>query len=149
LGSNWCNSSQERIGAQMALAEAFAALGVERENSWRLAARVRILLAYPTPQSVEADAFWDDPDVRWLAGLNQSEGITYLNQEAFEELLWWLELPSLLAASLEPSETPVAAIETHLATHTTAAAKAGYDLDKFRAVRVAKPSELRRDNIKA
>lgn len=102
------------------------------ENSWRLAARVRILLAHPTPQSVETEAFWADPDVRWLAGLNQTEGITYLNKEAFEELLWWLELPRLLAASLEPSETLVTAIATHVTTHTTAAAAAGYNLNKLR-----------------
>jgi hypothetical protein len=116
-----------------ALAETFAALGVERENSWRLAARVRILLAYPTPQSVDTELFWADSDVRWLAGLNESEGTTYLNKEAYEELLWWLELPSLLAAALDPSESLLAAIETHIATHTTAAAKAGYDLNKLRA----------------
>jgi hypothetical protein len=122
----------DQLHMRSALAETFAALGVERENSWRLAARVRILLAYPTPQSVETEAFWTDPDVRWLAGLNQSEGLTYLNKEAFEELLWWLELPRLLAASLEPSEPLVAAIETHVATHTAAAATAGYNLAKLR-----------------
>jgi glycosidase len=137
----------DQLQMRSALAETFAALGVERQNSWRLAARVRILLAFPTPQSVETEPFWADPDVRWLAGLNQTEGITYLNKEAFEELLWWLELPSLLAASLEPIEALVSTIETHLTTHTAAAAKAGYDLDRFRAVR-AKPTEQQRDSLK-
>jgi hypothetical protein len=123
----------DQLHMRSALAEIFAALGVERENSWRLAARVRILLAYPTPQSVDTELFWADADVRWLAGLNQSEGVTYLNKEAYEELLWWLELPSLLAVALDPSESLVSAIETHIATHTAAAAKAGYDLSKIHA----------------
>jgi hypothetical protein len=126
----------DQLHLRSALAETFAALGVESENSWRLAARVRILLAHPMPQAIETDRFWADPDVRWLAGVNQSNGITYLNQEAFEELLWWLQLPRLLAAALQPASAravSLAQTEQYLTTHTTAAAAACYDLQTLRA----------------
>jgi hypothetical protein len=131
----------DQLHLRSALADTFAGLGVEAENAWRLAARVRILLAHPTPAAGETEAlatdrFWNDPDVGWLAGLNQSQGITYLNKEAFEELLWWLQLPHLLAAAAQADPSNQAAllrkIETHLTTQTAAAAAAGYELDKLR-----------------
>jgi Alpha amylase, catalytic domain len=130
----------DQLHLRSALAEAFTTLGMAGEDAWRLAARVRILLAHRTHATASAidvlatDGFWNDPDVRWLAGLNQSQGITYLNKEAFEELLWWLALPPLLAAAqADPATQPtlVRKIESDIATYTTAAAQAGYDLAKL------------------
>jgi len=43
-----------------------------------------------------APALWHDPDVRWLTGAHQDKGIDYLVREQYEELLWWLQVPSLL-----------------------------------------------------
>ncbi|MGD0730001.1 MAG: alpha-amylase family glycosyl hydrolase [Terracidiphilus sp.] len=39
---------------------------------------------------------WLDPDVRWLCGVHQAQGHSYLVREPYEELLWWLLMPSLL-----------------------------------------------------
>jgi hypothetical protein len=39
---------------------------------------------------------WHDPDVRWLCGMHETEGHTYLVAEEYQELLWWLLLPTLL-----------------------------------------------------
>ena len=39
---------------------------------------------------------WDDPDVRWLTGVHQAEGRTYVVRDQYEELLWWLRMPELL-----------------------------------------------------
>jgi hypothetical protein len=39
---------------------------------------------------------WSDPDVRWLSGLHDAGEYSYLVQEPFEELLWWLQMPALL-----------------------------------------------------
>jgi hypothetical protein len=124
-----------------ALAEIFTGLGAEGEDAWRLAARTRILLAHPDPVDLDTDSFWSgldsDPDLRWLAAVNESEGVTYLNKEAFEELLWWLQLPHLLGAARLPpagSQAALAAIEARLAHLTTTAATAGYNLAKFRAI---------------
>jgi len=123
----------DELHLRSALSEAFTALGIEGEDIWRLAARVRILLAHPSAEAIKTDAFWRDPDVRWLTGLNQSQGITYLNKEAFEELLWWCELPRLLAVVQEPAVQAAALkkIAGRLSSLSEAAAAAGYDLAKF------------------
>ena len=47
-------------------------------------------------KSVIPAALWKDPDVRWLTGFNEADGHTYVIREPYEELLWWLSLPSLL-----------------------------------------------------
>jgi hypothetical protein len=39
---------------------------------------------------------WRDPDVRWLTGVHEAQGHAYLVREPYEELLWWLLMPSLL-----------------------------------------------------
>jgi hypothetical protein len=43
-----------------------------------------------------APSLWLDPDVRWLTGVHEAEGHAYLVREPYEELLWWLLMPSLL-----------------------------------------------------
>jgi hypothetical protein len=124
----------DQLHLRSALAEAFTALDILDEDAWRAAARVRILLAHPESNALETDLFWNDPDVRWLAGLNESQGITYLNQESFEELLWWRKLPILLAAAQAIPSTQATLLrktEADITAHTTAAARAGYDLAKL------------------
>jgi len=138
-------------------AEAFAALGFEGEEGWRVAARIKVVLltrsragkeedataegesaadaetpapvveapvdvletaaheaapAVPAPDSGKSvssepaavgvervalsPALWRDPDVRWLTGVHEAQGHAYLVREPYEELLWWLLMPSLL-----------------------------------------------------
>ena len=43
-----------------------------------------------------APALWLDPDVRWLTGVHEAEGHDLPGSRAYEELLWWLLMPSLL-----------------------------------------------------
>jgi hypothetical protein len=52
-------------------------------------------------------ALWRDPDVRWLTGVHEAGGRDYLVKEPFEELIWWLQLPSLLrlASKSEPNRS--------------------------------------------
>ena len=50
-----------------------------------------------------APALWLDPDVRWLTGVHEAEGHAYLVREQYEELLWWLLMPSLLRVAAEPA----------------------------------------------
>ena len=47
-------------------------------------------------------ALWSDPDVRWLTGAHEAQGHSYLVREPYEELLWWLLMPSLLRLAGEP-----------------------------------------------
>jgi hypothetical protein len=83
----------DKLQLRSALAETFTAIGMEGENTWRAAARVRILLSHPetSPSATKTEKFWSDPDVRWLTGVNESSGNTYFNKEGFEEMLGWLE----------------------------------------------------------
>ena len=75
----------DRLLLRHALADIFLSMGMEGEASWQAAAQVRLLLAKPAaaPDAIRSESFWADPDVRWLAGVNQSSGITYFNKEQF------------------------------------------------------------------
>jgi hypothetical protein len=125
----------EQLQLREALASIFSTCGLEGDDVWRAAARVRILLARdgrPLAQIASSPSFWSDPDVRWLAGVNDSGGKTYFNREAADELLAWMALPSLLKAT--QSAEPVAAlreVESALATAREHATVAGFELEKF------------------
>ncbi len=146
----------------------FAALGFEGEEAWRAAARVKVGLltgagagkpeeapradvpaaAEPAAMPVEREAFapalwpalWLDPDVRWLTGVHRAEGRDYLVREPYEELLWWLLMPSLLRLA---SETPpgraasnraaVEGMSRAIEEAMASAAAAGYRVDLLMA----------------
>jgi glycosidase len=76
-------------------------------------------------------ALWLDPDVRWLTGVHKTEGHAYLVREPYEELLWWLLMPSLLRLAGEPA-LDRAAVEKMSKTIEEALASAeaaGYRID--------------------
>jgi hypothetical protein len=130
----------DRLLLRHALADLFASMGMAGESGWQAAAQVRALLS-PTalaPDAIHSEALWADPDLRWLAGVNQAAGVTYFNKQQFEELLTWLQIPVLLeiarTESIQPNETHsigIAAIEDVVASARKAAQLAGYDLKKF------------------
>jgi glycosidase len=114
-----------------ALAEVFSSLGMEGESKWRGAAQVRVLL-------LQADApdrrgFWNDGDVRWLAGVNESGGVTYLNKEQFEELIDLLQLPALLEIAEHDSGAleAVLEVEAEVDQAREVALNAGYKLNEY------------------
>ncbi len=90
----------EELNLRWALAETFSSVGLEGEAAWKAAAQVSVLLKFagerPSGKVSRTKEFWEDSDVRWLAGVNNADGIEYMNQELFEELLCWFELPALL-----------------------------------------------------
>ncbi len=88
----------ERLNLRWALAETVSSVGLEGEAAWKAAAQVRVLLKYceQDAECMKTVEFWTDPDVRWLAGVNTSEGTEYINRERFEELVCWCQLPALL-----------------------------------------------------
>jgi glycosidase len=73
---------------------------------------------------------WQDADVRWLTGAHESEGRSYFVKEAYEELLWWLQLPALcrLAAATAPREE-IQEIGESVAEAVRAATAAGYSIE--------------------
>jgi hypothetical protein len=128
-----------------ALAEIFSSLGLEGEGTWRAAAQVRILLSQidTTPlAAIYSQSFWDDPDVRWLTGVNESSGITYFNKDRFEELLSWLQLPTLLEIQQQESRKPeaIGKLEAAIAEAFHSAHNAGYNLSTFLTPKDETPS---------
>ena len=135
----------DRLLLRHALADIFLSMGMEGESRWQAAAQVRLLLTKPAaaPDAIRSQSFWADPDVRWLAGVNQSSGVTYFNKERFEELLSWLQLPTLidlartasgdpLTAPLQPAQLhTLAKVEAAVAAARTAAEASGYNLDVY------------------
>jgi hypothetical protein len=78
-----------------------------------------------------APGLWSDPDVRWLAGVHEADGHSYLIREPYEELLWWLLLPRLLTMAGAPTldRAEVKTISASLQAALAAAEAAGYRID--------------------
>jgi hypothetical protein len=76
-------------------------------------------------------ALWLDSDLRWLTGVHSAEGHDYLVRERYEELLWWLLLPSLLRLAGEalPSRAAITAMSTAIHDALAAAESADYRID--------------------
>jgi hypothetical protein len=145
----------DRLRLREPFAQAFTALGFEGEEGWRVAARVKVgLLTWagigkpeePTisiePASLMAErvalspALWRDPDVRWLTGVHEAGGREYLVRERYEELLWWLLMPSLLRLAGETSPSRISANRASVQTMSStiegvlkAADAAGYSVE--------------------
>jgi glycosidase len=154
----------DRLRLREPFAQAFNALGFDGDEGWRVAARIKVLLlararvgkpekASSAPAPAEAAsstdeqitlsrALWRDPDVRWLTGVHEAEGHSYLVRESYEELLWWLLMPSLLRLAGEACPSRAAAeemsrtIEDALGT----AEAAGYRVDLLLAPSATEPA---------
>jgi len=76
-------------------------------------------------------ALWHDPDVRWLTGVHEAEDHAYLVRELYEELLWWLLMPSLLrlAGEAAPSRAAAAEMSKTIEEALATAESAGYRID--------------------
>jgi len=120
------------------LAEAVERLGLEGEECWRAAARIRVTLAHARSASgarrvtaVRTPTLdWIcDPDAAWLTGVHEYEGVGYFVKEPFERLVWWMALPALLELAAGESPSPqeaIRALERDIAASFEAAAAAGY-----------------------
>jgi glycosidase len=130
----------ERLRLRGVVASAVERLGVEGEDRWRVAARVRLALAHVRPsRSVPSTAAFaparstaldvlQDPDAAWLAGVHEYDGVRYFVKEPFERLVWWMALPALLtlAADGAPSREALRALERELGARMEAAEAGGY-----------------------
>ena len=140
----------DELQLRAGLAECFVKLGLEGEDAWRAAARIRILLEKTYESSWLAGktaafsaAFWDEPDVRWLLGVNESEGTLYFNKECLEEMFWWLQLPGLIG-QLEEGSVPakaLAAIQEQYKTQTGYTKLAGFRLKNYLSLISGRPIE--------
>jgi hypothetical protein len=156
----------DRLRLREPLARAFS-LGAEiTEDGWRAAARVRLAFleltltpAKPVKGAVE-DVFaglprgvWDDANARWLLAVNEADGEWYFNKELHEQMLWWAQLPDLLATKA-PAPAPgksaksapksalksIAAIEQAVEEACEQAEESGYRIGKKKEA-AAKPAK--------
>jgi hypothetical protein len=138
----------DQLQLRTGLAEAFSKLGLEGEDAWRAAARVRILLsgtyenAGLSEKTVKfSPAFWSEPDVRWLLGVNESEGTLYFNKECIEEIFWWLQLPTLVAELEKGKVDPqvLTAMQEQYQAQVAKAKQSGYKFKDYLASFEKKP----------
>ncbi|MFZ0663016.1 MAG: alpha-amylase family glycosyl hydrolase [Acidobacteriaceae bacterium] len=113
------------------LAEIFSANDIEGEDAWRAAALIRILLLQA--ESPDPRRFWNDGDVRWLAGVNESKGVTYVNKEQFEQLTDGLQIPALLEVAGRDPRTLEAVLEigAEIEEACEAIVEAGFNLHAY------------------
>lgn len=85
------------------------------------------------PTALLAEELWQDPDVRWLTGLHETQSRQYFNREAYEDLLWWLQLPELckLAGATTRDRVAMAEIVRKVEAVMQSAEAAGYCLEKL------------------
>ena len=85
-------------------------------------------------------ALWLDPDLRWLTGTHEAEGHSYIVREQYEELLWWLQLPSLLKLAIQPSPDRAAVEQLGAAIQSAMSSieAAGYRIDQW----IAPPAKV-------
>ncbi len=125
----------DQLRLRHALAQAFHVLGLEGDEGWRAAARVRVLLerqGRPEPGAPSLSSEdWKNNDVRWLAGVHNADGCTYLVKEPYERLLWWLLLPALLKDAQPKTQelSRLGALVEKIRQAETAARTAGYQLE--------------------
>jgi hypothetical protein len=76
---------------------------------------------------------WSDPDVRWLTGAHEAGEDTYLVLEPFEELTWWLQLPTLLriAGNAAPRKAEVKQVSATVQASIAVVEEAGYRLQSM------------------
>ena len=88
-------------------------------------------------------SLWLDPDVRWLTGVHESEGHSYVVREPYEELLWWLLMPSLLriAGETAPSRLAVEEMSRTVEEALATAEAAGYRIDALSGQSVSPEDE--------
>jgi hypothetical protein len=129
----------DQLRLRSAFGEAFAFIGVEGEDAWRAAGRIRAAFVEADPgiQSSDPDRtspWWSDADVRWLTGLHEAKDGWYFNRESYEQMVWWSSLPELV--KVDPDATAEKARLRKLAgkieRYLFAAENAGYRLGKAR-----------------
>ncbi|WP_446743746.1 alpha-amylase family glycosyl hydrolase [Silvibacterium acidisoli] len=134
----------DRLQMRQALGETFALFGLEGEDAWRAAARVRVLITMTDTEGLvpsDTKFFWNDGDVRWLAGANEHQGHTYLNQQQLSELLTWTTLPEIVDALEHDRPWDTDEIAAVQAAMLQAAEDSGYDLDKTLTAWVKLPED--------
>ena len=123
----------DKLYLRSVLADVFHPLGLEGDDAYRAAARVRLLVT----EKEGAGLDWDNPDVVWVTGLHEAQGHRWFNKEAHERLVWWRLLPRLVELARKDPRGKLPAtsrafreLEAEGQEATQAAEAAGYKLDE-------------------
>jgi hypothetical protein len=109
------------------LADALATVGVDSDEKWRVAARLRASFAHAP--GISAPHSWvHDPDVAWVIGVHQHDARSYLVKEHFERFLWWMVFRDFLriAGQEQPDLEEIDRLAKEIGTRMDAVANAGY-----------------------
>ena len=148
LGAYLDPANPDRSGAMLMdalrlrvpMAEIFESLGMEGDDRWRAAARIKALLAHRAwapgekPKTTIAPFSWlHDPDVAWLIGVHSYESVRYFNKELFEQLLWWMALPALVRLGQQSKTDPkrIEALEKQIEVRIRAAAESKFQVESL------------------
>ncbi len=90
-----------------------------------------------------APVLWHDPDVRWLTGVHEEKGHAYLVPGAYEELLWWMQMPALLhlAGQASTGLGDVAGMSRTIEEALASAEAAEYRVDRLLGLQVEDEAE--------
>ena len=85
-----------------------------------------------------AEQLFGDPDVKQLLNVNEYQGVTYFNKEAFEKLLWWLLAVAVVDLTAEVDadsvDVPNAIVDAYdvIKALQDAEEQSGYQVDKLK-----------------
>ena len=113
------------------LRRAFVALGMDEFAADQTLLTLQITLDFPELENDDtlAQLFRDENVVR-LLGVNQHQGVTWFNREAWEQLAFWLSVENLLGAAANDAMQIAAALDKWRALCERAQA-ANYQLEKM------------------
>jgi hypothetical protein len=100
---------------------------------------------------------WDDDNARWLLKVNEAGGELYFNKELHQQMLWWMQLPDLLAAkapapaksaksALKSTLKSIGAIEQTVEEACEQAEESGYRIEKKKES-TAKPAKAKKEAL--
>jgi glycosidase len=124
-------SAEEMDAVSAAEEEGLKAVGKEDADN---AVAVKGLEASEPVEGVRVvltPVLWLDPDVRWLTRVHEADGHSYVVREPYEELLWWLMMPSLLriAGEAQVDRAALAEMGKGISEALETAERAGYRID--------------------
>jgi hypothetical protein len=128
------------------LAQSFEACGLTGDEQWRAAARLRASFAHAARPT--APYSWiRDPDVAWLIGVHDHEGVSYVVKEHLERLMWWMALRNLLEITAEPKVDPerLIAVVDEIELVLRPIQESGYRVDSMEEAARLEGKRLERD----
>jgi len=89
------------------IAGALRDMGLDEDAAWRAVATVKILTSHQqwfTEERADLalESWLEDNEVQQFLHINRHRGVLWFNKEAFEQLLWWMELVASIEINTDP-----------------------------------------------